>query len=115
MKVKIDTVRTTNSILAILTTCVIFLILAACGTKSTNVEQSQSEMAVQSTTFRKLCLWYDEPAESWMTEALPIGNGAMGAMLFGATDIERIQFNEISLLNGDRMSSVQKDIEDDMG
>ena len=35
MKVKINMVRTTNSIMAILTTCVIFLILAACGTQST--------------------------------------------------------------------------------
>lgn len=41
------------------------------------------------------CLWYDRPAETWMTEALPIGNGRMGAMLFGGTDIGRIQFNEI--------------------
>ena len=38
-----------------------------------------------------------------MTEALPIGNGPMGAMLFGGTDLERIQFNEISLWSGDRM------------
>jgi 23S rRNA (cytidine1920-2'-O)/16S rRNA (cytidine1409-2'-O)-methyltransferase len=39
-----------------------------------------------------------------MTEALPIGNGPMGAMLFGGTDVERIQFNEISLWSGDRMA-----------
>ncbi len=39
-----------------------------------------------------------------MTEALPIGNGPMGAMLFGGTDVERIQFNEISLWTGDRMA-----------
>jgi alpha-L-fucosidase 2 len=52
----------------------------------------------------KLCLWYDEPAETWMTEALPIGNGPMGAMLFGGTAIERVQFNEISLWTGDRMA-----------
>ena len=32
---------------------------------------------------QRLCLWYDRPAETWMTEALPIGNGPMGAMLFG--------------------------------
>jgi alpha-L-fucosidase 2 len=32
-----------------------------------------------------------------MTEALPIGNGPMGAMLFGDTGIERVQFNQISL------------------
>ena len=52
----------------------------------------------------KLSLWYDEPAKIWMTEALPIGNGPMGAMLFGGTDIERIQFNEISLWTGERMA-----------
>ncbi|MCF7732061.1 MAG: glycoside hydrolase family 95 protein [Akkermansiaceae bacterium] len=52
----------------------------------------------------KLCLWYDRPAKTWMTEALPIGNGPMGAMLFGGTEIERIQFNEISLWTGDRMA-----------
>ena len=52
----------------------------------------------------KLCLWYDRPAQAWMTEALPIGNGAMGAMLFGGTGIERIQFNEISLWAGVRVA-----------
>ncbi len=52
----------------------------------------------------KLCLWSDRPAKSWMTEALPIGNGPMGAMLFGGTHVERIQFNEISLWSGDRMA-----------
>jgi len=50
-----------------------------------------------------LTLWYNQPATSWMKEALPIGNGPMGAMLFGGTDLERIQFNEISLWSGDRM------------
>jgi alpha-L-fucosidase 2 len=39
-----------------------------------------------------------------MTEAMPIGNGSMGAMLFGGTGIERVQFNEISLWSGDRMA-----------
>jgi alpha-L-fucosidase 2 len=53
----------------------------------------------------KLQLWYDQPAKTWMTEALPIGNGPMGAMLFGGTEIERIQFNEISLWSGSRMAS----------
>ena len=39
-----------------------------------------------------------------MTEALPIGNGPLGAMLFGGTEIERVQFNEISLWSGDRVA-----------
>lgn len=57
-------------------------------------------------------LWYNQPANIWMTEALPIGNGPMGAMLFGGTEIERIQFNEISLWSGDRMPS-DEDIEEE--
>jgi alpha-L-fucosidase 2 len=52
----------------------------------------------------KLCLWSDRPAKAWMTEALPIGNGPMGAMLFGGTGVERVQFNEISLWSGTRMA-----------
>jgi len=46
-------------------------------------------------------LWYDRPAVKWDAEALPIGNGRMGAMLFGGIARERIQFNEQSLWSGD--------------
>lgn len=52
----------------------------------------------------RLCVWSDRPASVWMTEALPIGNGPLGAMLFGGTEVERIQFNEISLWSGSRMA-----------
>ncbi len=47
-----------------------------------------------------LKLWYDRPAEKW-TEALPIGNGRLGAMIFGGTERERIQFNEETLWTGE--------------
>ncbi len=50
-------------------------------------------------------MWSDRPARIWMTEASPIGNGPMGAMVFGGTEIERIQFNEISLWAGTRMAA----------
>ncbi len=43
-----------------------------------------------------LSLWYRQPATSWEREALPIGNGQMGAMIFGGGSQERIQFNEES-------------------
>ncbi|WP_428312927.1 glycoside hydrolase family 95 protein [Hydrocarboniphaga sp.] len=46
-------------------------------------------------------LWYAQPARAWMTEALPIGNGRLGAMLFGLTQTERLQFNVNSLWTGD--------------
>jgi alpha-L-fucosidase 2 len=51
-------------------------------------------------TAADLTLRYDKPAQDWETEALPIGNGRMGAMLFGGLETDRIQFNEISLWTG---------------
>lgn len=45
-------------------------------------------------------LWYDQPARTWMTEALPVGNGSLGGMVFGLTDTERIQFNHNTLWTG---------------
>jgi alpha-L-fucosidase 2 len=48
---------------------------------------------------RPLELYYDEPATEW-TEALPLGNGRLGAMVFGGPEIERIQLNEESLWTG---------------
>ena len=41
-------------------------------------------------------LWYDEPASIW-EEALPLGNGRLGAMVFGGTETENIQFKEIEV------------------
>jgi alpha-L-fucosidase 2 len=46
-----------------------------------------------------LCLWYTRPATSW-TEALPVGNGHVGAMVFGNIGSERIQFNEHTIWTG---------------
>ena len=54
--------------------------------------------AVKAAT-NDLTLWYQQPAQKW-TEALPIGNGRMGAMVFGGTASERIQFNEDTLWRG---------------
>jgi alpha-L-fucosidase 2 len=44
-------------------------------------------------------LWYDEPAGQWI-EALPVGNGRLGAMVFGNPRSERIQLNEDSMWPG---------------
>lgn len=41
--------------------------------------------------------WYDEPAKSWERDCLPIGNGNLGGMIYGNTERERIQVNEITL------------------
>jgi alpha-L-fucosidase 2 len=47
----------------------------------------------------RLRLWYRQPAEAW-TEALPIGNGRLGAMIFGGVARERLQLNEDTLYAG---------------
>jgi alpha-L-fucosidase 2 len=44
-------------------------------------------------------LWYDAPAKNW-NEALPIGNGSLGAMIFGNVGQERLQLNEETLWTG---------------
>ena len=45
-------------------------------------------------------MWYDQPATDWEKEALPIGNGRIGAMVFGGVDTERLQISEKSLWTG---------------
>lgn len=44
-------------------------------------------------------LWYTKPAEKW-TDALPIGNGRLGAMIFAGVENDHIQFNEETLWTG---------------
>src|SRR5688500_8520635 len=63
------------------------------------------------TTFLLLCfvnfikaqdnlkLWYNKPAEVWV-EALPVGNGKLGGMIFGGVEKELIQLNESTLYSG---------------
>lgn len=47
-----------------------------------------------------LTLWYDHPASDWEKEGLPIGNGALGAMVMGGVRTDRLQFNEKTLWTG---------------
>ena len=50
-------------------------------------------------TQQSLKLWYDQPAKVW-TEALPVGNGRLGAMIFGEVSDELLQLNESTLWSG---------------
>jgi alpha-L-fucosidase 2 len=50
-------------------------------------------------TAEPLILRYDQPAGHW-TEALPIGNGRLGAMVFGGVAADRLQLNEETLWSG---------------
>ena len=53
-----------------------------------------------TTYSQDLKLWYNKPAVKW-TDALPIGNGRLGAMVFGGVEQDRIQFNEETLWTGE--------------
>ena len=66
----------------------LILTISSC-TNSENTEKVNSNLK----------LWYEKPAEKWI-EALPIGNGRLGAMVFGGIAKERIQLNEESLWAG---------------
>ena len=52
-------------------------------------------------------LWFDEPASIW-EEALPVGNGRLGAMVYGKHGEEKIQFNEETYWTGGPYSTVVK-------
>ena len=56
-------------------------------------------LAVSAMAQPALKLWYEQPARNW-NEALPIGNGRLGAMIFGDPKEELLQLNEASLWSG---------------
>ncbi len=68
--------------------CAIILVLAI-GCIATTASADQTPLR----------LWYDAPAAKW-TEALPVGNGIIGGMIFGGISDEHIQFNEDTLWTG---------------
>ncbi|WP_372776174.1 glycoside hydrolase N-terminal domain-containing protein [Mangrovibacterium sp.] len=58
-----------------------------------------SILNLSAQTESELKLWYDKPAGKWV-EALPVGNGRLGAMVFGDPQNELIQLNENTLWAG---------------
>jgi len=57
-------------------------------------------LLLQSNAFGSdLKIWYRQPAENWF-QALPVGNGRLGGMVFGGTKEELIQLNEDSVWSG---------------
>lgn len=54
----------------------------------------------QKQPFSSASLWYEHPAADW-NEALPVGNGRLGAMVFGQVETERLQLNESTVWAGE--------------
>jgi alpha-L-fucosidase 2 len=57
-------------------------------------------LAARTFAAEALTLWYDQPSEKW-TDALPLGNGRLAAMIYGGTDREHLQLNEDTLVSGE--------------
>ena len=83
-----------NSICIILS--LMLLSLAGPQTLSAQVEKVRANNAPPITP---LTLWYGTPAAQW-TDALPIGNGRLGAMIFGNPHHEKLQLNDITVWSG---------------
>jgi len=81
----------------------ISLILAATSAHSLMLAADDSQFDAFTT------LWYRQPAANWEREALPIGNGRLGAMVFGGISRERIALNEESVWSGSRVDWNRKD------
>jgi len=70
--------------------------------------QQDMATAISSKNFDPATLlWYDAPAKKW-EDALPVGNGRIGAMVFGRNAEERIQLNEETYWSGGPYSTVVK-------
>ena len=71
---------------------------------TTATAQSNQEVTIQGTTSwtpeHKHTLWYTSPATTWMSQALPIGNGQFGATIMGGIRQDNIQFNDKTLWRG---------------
>lgn len=67
--------------------------------KKISILLSSLLITLSSIAQKPLILWYKQPARNW-NESLPIGNGRIGAMIFGKPDNELIQLNEQTLWSG---------------
>lgn len=69
------------------------------------VAHTSITLAQRKATDATLKLWYNSPAENW-NEALPIGNGRLGAMVFGNPAKEQLQLNEETVWSGGPNSNI---------
>ena len=86
--------RTWRSIASLLALRLALFAPAACGALKNTVRSSPA-----------LALWYRQPAARWV-EALPVGNGRLGGMVFGGLDVEHIQLNEDTVWAGERRDRI---------
>ena len=85
--------------------------IGVCTFAADNLSDSMKKKLIFVLSFLACCpvsrswaqetsLWYDAPAAEWM-ESMPIGNGRVGAMVFGGVDEETVALNESSMWAGE--------------
>jgi alpha-L-fucosidase 2 len=71
------------------------------GSSNKSATEDKGTMTKNDEIHTDGILFHEKPATSWEKEALPLGNGRLGCMVFGGVGEERIQFNVDSLWTGD--------------
>ena len=88
--------------------CLAFLCFALLACSVVRSQNEDFPAKINTRTFNpSTLLWYTSPAQKW-DEALPVGNGRLGAMVFGKNGEERIQLNEETYWSGGPYSTVVK-------
>jgi len=95
------TFKDIRNVAASLSLCLLGIAFSASGSESLNSQSARTsaEAFLPTKSLGDMKLWYRQPASKWL-EAMPIGNGLMGAMIFGGTHEERIALNESSFWSG---------------
>jgi len=89
--------------------CLLIVFITTIFIACSNNSSKDINSPINSTNPMKL--WYNAPAEIW-EEALPIGNGRLGAMIFGGINKETIQLNEETVWAGEPGNNILPSIKD---
>lgn len=73
--------------------------------RAQNLSDSAAESIDSKSFDPSTLMWYDKPAKIW-EDALPVGNGRLGGMIFGGIEEERIQLNEDTYWSGGPYNTV---------
>lgn len=77
----------------------------SCNNSQPDLNDSSVTENVDTSIDPSTFMWYDKPTEKW-EDALPVGNGRLGAMVFGKYGEEQIQLNEETYWSGGPYSTV---------
>ncbi|WP_018758247.1 glycosyl hydrolase family 95 catalytic domain-containing protein [Paenibacillus terrigena] len=100
MSIEIHATKRFARIATVLSLVMIYSVLTSWIHPESQGLGSKAYASAAGTVNDNVSLWYNKPATQWETQALPIGNGHMGGMVFGGVEQERIQFNEKTLWSG---------------